>query len=120
MARKIEEKNGQEEPITINDMPAPEESAVSAPVGWRVERALKLTRLPLMRGEDVKGMQKELIARGYACGMDSAEGVFGKDTERAVRAFQGSVRIPVNGIAGKKTVEALGGVWMEWRRQEAN
>jgi peptidoglycan hydrolase-like protein with peptidoglycan-binding domain len=42
-----------------------------------------------------------------------ADGIFGDDTKAAVRAFQGSARLTVNGIAGRQTVTALGGTWKE-------
>jgi peptidoglycan hydrolase-like protein with peptidoglycan-binding domain len=113
MAKKIEEQIERDAPATTTEAPAPEVTPASAPPGWRAKRILKRTGLPLMRGDDVKAVQRALIARGYACGADSVEGAFGKDTERAVRAFQGSARLPVNGIAGRKTVEALGGVFGE-------
>lgn len=75
---------------------------------WIVRRVLKLTN-SMMRGEDVRELQRRLIARGYACGKNGADGVFGRDTHAAVRAFQGSVRLTIDGKAGKNTVAALGG-----------
>jgi hypothetical protein len=78
--------------------------------GWTVRRLLKRVS-PLMQGDDVRGLQRVLIACGYACGRAGADGIFGNDTERAVRAFQGSARLTVDGIAGRQTVTALGGTW---------
>lgn len=77
---------------------------------WTVRRPLKRVS-PYMRGEDVRGLQRALIDRGYACGRAGADGIFGNDTEKAVRAFQGSARLTVDGIAGRQTVTALGGTW---------
>ncbi len=75
---------------------------------WIVTRNMKRTAPP-MRGEDIKGLQRALIASGYGCGTAAVDGVFGKETEKAVRAFQASKRLNVDGIAGKQTVTALGG-----------
>lgn len=52
-------------------------------------------------------MQTELIQRGYDCGSKGADGIFGKDTEAAVKKFQGDHGLTVDGICGPKTWEAL-------------
>lgn len=80
----------------------------AAPSGWIVRRLLKFAS-PMLRGDDVRELQKRLIARGYACGRSGADGIFGRDTQAAVRAFQGSARLTVDGKAGRQTVTALGG-----------
>lgn len=78
--------------------------------GWAVARVLKVTK-PLMKGEDVKALQTALIARGYHCGAGGASGVYERFTAYAVRCFQSSNRLIVDGKAGRFTVSALGGVW---------
>ena len=77
---------------------------------WTVSRLLKKTS-PLMKGEDVKNVQKALIAKGYSCGGTGADGEYGKNTEAAVEKFQKAKGLQVDGIAGEKTVTALGGDW---------
>ena len=52
-------------------------------------------------------MQSELIQRGYSCGSTGADGKFGTNTEKAVRAFQSASGLVVDGICGDKTWEAL-------------
>lgn len=54
-------------------------------------------------GQDVTVLQKMLIATGYSCGSYQADGIFGKATDKAVRAFQKSRNISVDGIVGKNT-----------------
>ena len=62
-----------------------------------------------MKGEDVKELQKLLnIAGGYNLAED---GQFGTKTYNAVRAFQKSMNLTVDGIAGKNTIKKLGGIW---------
>lgn len=78
--------------------------------GFVVSRLLKRVS-PYMRGDDVRELQKALIARGYACGRSGADGIFGDDTRLAVRAFQGTERLTVDGKAGRQTVTALGGTY---------
>lgn len=77
-----------------------------------IRRLLKL-KSPWMRGEDVRDVQEALMARKYDVGGTGADGVYGKNTDRAVKRFQrdkGLVLV-VDGIVGPKTAKALGGIW---------
>lgn len=86
-------------------------SAAAQPEGvWSVGRLLKL-KSPYMRGDDVRRLQEELIAAGFDCGKCGADGVFGKDTDAAVKAYQAAKALEVDGIAGRHTITALGGVY---------
>ena len=58
-----------------------------------------------MRGDNVKLLQQALIAGGYLTG--TADGIFGLQTEEAVRAFQRKNRLKEDGLAGTKTQAAL-------------
>lgn len=51
----------------------------------------------------MKTLQTNQIALGYSCGTAGADGVFGKDTETAVEAFQKANGLTVDGLAGEKT-----------------
>lgn len=62
-----------------------------------------------MKGEDIKNLQALLQDNGFNCG--SIDGVFGKHTKNSVIACQKSHRLKADGIAGKNTITALGGVW---------
>ena len=57
------------------------------------------------RGESVRKLQQALIDLGYLNG--KADGIFGNQTEKAVRAFQSAKKLTVDGLAGKKTQEIL-------------
>lgn len=59
--------------------------------------------------EDVKALQWYLNNDGFNCG--SIDGYFGKNTEKAVKAAQRAYKLTRDGIAGKKTIKALGGIW---------
>lgn len=61
----------------------------------------------------VKDMQKKLIDCGYL--NDSADGVFGKNTEAAVKAFQKAAKLNVDGIAFPQTLNKLE---KEWKKQQ--
>lgn len=56
------------------------------------------------RGNEVKEMQTAL--NGAGCKI-SVDGVFGKDTETAVKFFQNSRGLKVDGVCGAATWEAL-------------
>lgn len=55
--------------------------------------------------EDLDGVQNALIKLGYDPG--SADGLDGPKTQTAVRKFQASVSIRVDGIVGSETRQAL-------------
>ncbi|WP_312283013.1 MULTISPECIES: peptidoglycan-binding protein [Pseudescherichia] len=57
------------------------------------------------KGPEVKSLQKMLNSEGYDIYPD---GVFGSKTENAVRLFQSKKNLHVDGIAGRKTMTALG------------
>lgn len=58
-------------------------------------------------GEDVKELQKRLIAKGYKMPKYGADGEFGDETEKAVKEFQRDNNLTVDGIVGKQTYAAL-------------
>ncbi len=57
------------------------------------------------KGEEVRELQKALITLGYLKG--EADGIFGAQTEKAVKAFQQSKKLTVDGLAGKATRSLL-------------
>jgi N-acetylmuramoyl-L-alanine amidase len=76
--------------------------------GWRIgDRPLYL-RHPPLRGDDVGALQARLNALGLDPGRE--DGIFGRDTDRAVRAFQREYGVPEDGIFGPKSVAALAGL----------
>jgi hypothetical protein len=54
-------------------------------------------------GPEVESAQLLLIGRGFKCGEDGADGIFGPDTKTAVKAFQKSVELEDDGVIGAKT-----------------
>jgi N-acetylmuramoyl-L-alanine amidase len=76
--------------------------------GWRLgDRALYLA-FPPLRGDDVSVLQSRLNALGFDAGRE--DGIFGRDTDRALRAFQREYGVREDGILGPKTHEALSGL----------
>ncbi len=60
------------------------------------------------KGAEVKKLQQRLEERGFRPG--AIDGKFGQGTEAAVRAFQASEGLLVDGVVGRRTLEALAGV----------
>ncbi|MEO6862711.1 MAG: peptidoglycan-binding protein [Microcoleus sp.] len=58
-----------------------------------------------MRGPAVRELQERLRAKGFL--RISADGVFGRETEAAVKAAQRKYQLPADGIVGRATWEAL-------------
>lgn len=73
-----------------------------------VRRLLKQTS-PLMRGDDVRWLQRALNAAGHNSG--PADSIFGTKTRAAVLSYQRAKRLSADGIAGPKTVTSLGGLY---------
>lgn len=63
------------------------------------------------KGDDVKKMQTMLIAVGFSCGSCGADGSFGNDTDKAVRAFQKFYGLAVDGNYGPKSKAKLESVY---------
>ena len=62
------------------------------------------------KGDAVKAMQLLLIGYGYSCGGTGADGDFGANTDKALRALQKARGLSVDGVCGEKTWGALLGV----------
>ena len=62
-------------------------------------------RSPMMRGDDVSDLQRQLSQLGFDTGW--IDGIFGPATESAVRQFQHNVGEPQDGVVGRGTVTAL-------------
>jgi N-acetyl-anhydromuramyl-L-alanine amidase AmpD len=78
--------------------------SVDGMVGSETWPALIVTVRNGNTGEAVRGVQSQLRAHGY---MVTVDGVFGSQTETAVRAFQSSRGLTVDGIVGPVTWQYL-------------
>jgi peptidoglycan hydrolase-like protein with peptidoglycan-binding domain len=58
-------------------------------------------------GVDVQELQNMLLLANISIGPSGADGQFGSDTEAAVKGFQAVMGLPIDGIAGSVTVNAL-------------
>ncbi len=63
-------------------------------------------RSPMTRGDDVTDLQQRLGSLGFDAGF--VDGIFGPDTESALRSFQHNQGVTADGVVGPDTVLALG------------
>ena len=68
------------------------------------DRFLYLRR-PMMRGDDVAALQRALGSLGFDAGR--VDGIFGPDTERALRDFQRNAGLTADGIGGPQVIQGL-------------
>ena len=59
------------------------------------------------RGDNVKELQETLIYCGISCGSSGADGIYGNDTEKAVKLCQNLLGCAQDGIHGAETKKAL-------------
>lgn len=85
-------------PPTTTDEPI----TFGTPISTNVSRVLERGD----RGPEVTKLQQELRRRGFSPGR--IDGVYGSQTERAVRDFQRVNGLLVDGVAGQDTLTALG------------
>ncbi len=71
------------------------------------DRLLYLRR-PMLRGEDVDEIQRQLNALGFDAG--KVDGIFGPDTARAILDFQRNRGMAEDGIVGPEVISELGGI----------
>ena len=69
------------------------------------DRILSFNQAIVMRGDDVSNLQDRLIQMGFNCG--KVDGIYGANTEVAVKEFQKSVGILADGKCGPVTLIAL-------------
>jgi N-acetylmuramoyl-L-alanine amidase len=72
---------------------------------WKLGDRSLVVDSPLMRGDDVATLQSRLIDMGFNPGR--VVGIYGLITEKAVKEFQKSVGVTIDGICGPGTVMSL-------------
>lgn len=80
---------------------------VAVKKAFTVSRLLKLLS-PMIKGEDICWLQTRLNENGAKL---STDGVFGPKTQNALKTYQKSAGLTVDGIAGENTIKILGGVF---------
>ena len=86
---------------TNTPTPTPTYSPTPTPTIPALTRTLRLAS-PFMTGDDVLLLQQRLLALGYT-EVGTADGIFGPNTDEAVRIFQTRNGLAVDGIVGQTT-----------------
>lgn len=73
--------------------------------GHRLGNRLLYLRQPMLRGDDVAQLQRSLGELGFDAGR--VDGIFGPDTEAALKDFQRNAGLTVDGICGRDSTAAL-------------
>ena len=73
--------------------------------GYRLGDRTLYLHSPLFRGDDVSALQHKLNALGFDAGRE--DGLFGTNTDRAIREFQRNVGEVPDGIVGLHTISTL-------------
>ncbi len=96
----------QERGLTIDGVVGPQTTRLLDEARWQLgDRALSFTPGHLMRGDDVVALQRRLTSLGFDAGR--VDGIFGKQTDAALREFQRGVGVIADGTAGVQTFRAL-------------
>ena len=104
--------------ILIDGIVGPNTWSELVEASWRLgDRTLYLTH-PHIRGDDVATLQARLNALGYDAGRE--DGIFGPDTDMAVRHFQKEYGVSEDGIFGPATHAALIGLRVDRPGTAAN
>ena len=73
--------------------------------GYRLGDRIIFMRRPMIRGEDVAELQSRLNSLGFDAG--KVDGIYGPDTESAVREFQYNRSLPEDGKCGPEVVTEI-------------
>ncbi|HET8931755.1 MAG TPA: peptidoglycan-binding protein, partial [Acidimicrobiales bacterium] len=74
--------------------------------GYSLGDRLLYHRVPMLRGDDVAALQRRLSELGFHGGR--VDGIFGPESEAAVKAFQRNSALVTDGVAGPDVVAQLG------------
>ncbi|HVE98048.1 MAG TPA: N-acetylmuramoyl-L-alanine amidase [Mycobacteriales bacterium] len=96
----------QQRGLMVDGMVGPQTFRVLEEARWRLgDRLLHYRATHPFVGDDVAALQSRLMELGFDCGR--CDGIFGADTERALREFQRNVGLPADGTFGPTTIRAI-------------
>jgi N-acetylmuramoyl-L-alanine amidase len=98
----------QQRDILVDGIVGPQTWSELVEASWRLGDRVLYLKQPPMRGDDIKVLQTQLNALGFDAGRQ--DGIFGRNTAAAVRAFQKEYGVAEDAIFGAITNEALQGL----------
>jgi N-acetylmuramoyl-L-alanine amidase len=100
--REFQQQRG----ITVDGVVGPQTYHALDEARWRLgDRILSYVPARLIAGDDVASLQQRLLDMGFDCGR--VDGLFGVETEQALRDFQRNVGVRPDGTCGPATFKAL-------------
>ncbi len=100
--REFQQQRG----ITVDGIVGPQTYHALDEARWRLgDRILSYVPARLIAGDDVATLQQRLLDMGFDCGR--IDGLFGVETEHALRDFQRNVGVRPDGTCGPATFKAL-------------
>jgi N-acetylmuramoyl-L-alanine amidase len=96
----------QQRGISVDGLVGPQTYHSLEEARWRLgDRILFFVPARLMAGDDVAALQQRLMEMGFDCGR--VDGLFGVETEQALREFQRNIGVVADGTCGPATLKAL-------------
>lgn len=102
--REFQQRRG----IIVDGMVGPHTWNELVEASWRLGDRVLYLKVPVMRGDDILALQSRLNALGFDAGRE--DGIFGRTTYSAVRAFQREYGVAEDGIFGAASDAALLGL----------
>lgn len=91
--------------ISVDGIVGPETWAALCDARYRLGDRLLYLRTPMLRGDDVADLQRQLGSLGFDAGR--VDGVFGPETERALKDFQRNSALSTDAVCGPDVLAAL-------------
>lgn len=92
--------------LRVDGICGPETWGALVEAGYTLGDRLLYHRRPMLRGDDVAGLQRLLGGLGFDAGR--VDGILGPVSETALREFQRNAGLTVDGVCGPATLQALG------------
>ncbi|HEX6208782.1 MAG TPA: N-acetylmuramoyl-L-alanine amidase, partial [Actinomycetota bacterium] len=95
----------QDRGLLVDGLVGPQAWEELVEAGYALGDRVLYLRHPPFRGDDVRALQARLNTLGFDPGRE--DGIFGRQTEVAMRDFQRNVGLPSDGIVGSTSLQAL-------------